>query len=490
MSSKTKNWLLFALTGVAVFLLGLLASNITNRKAEGKFAYMPKIEIDQNESDNAVWGEYFPREYQSSLKTKDTTFASYNSKDGYKDMLEESPRLVVLWAGYGFAKDYNAPIGHEFAIEDIQNTLRTGAPTEKGDGPMPATCWTCKSPDVPRLMNEMGISEFYKAKWGDLGHEVTNSVGCADCHNSETMALRISRPALIEAYEAMGEDISQASHQEMRSLVCAQCHVEYYFNKNTPGKEGVPYLTFPWKVGLSVEAMEAYYDAIGFADWTHAISKAPMLKAQHPGYEIFKTSVHAKRGVSCADCHMPYKTEGGQKFTDHHIQSPLANPANSCQVCHREETADLISDVYERQIKVKEQAIELEKILVRAHVEAGKAWELGATEEQMKDILQDIRHAQWRWDYAVASHGGSFHNPLETSRVITSGTRVGQEARLKLAKLLYDLGHTEPVPYPAIDTKEMAQAYIGLDAEKMQADKEKFKEDIVPTWMKNKGTEN
>ncbi len=490
MSSKTKNWLLFALTGVAVFLLGLLASNITNRKAEGKFAYMPKIEIDQNESDNAVWGEYFPREYQSSLKTKDTTFASYNSKDGYKDMLEESPRLVVLWAGYGFAKDYNAPLGHEFAVEDIQNTLRTGAPMEKGDGPMPATCWTCKSPDVPRLMNEMGISEFYKAKWGDLGHEVTNSVGCADCHNSETMALRISRPALIEAYEAMGEDISQASHQEMRSLVCAQCHVEYYFNKNTPGKEGVPYLTFPWKDGMSVEAMEAYYDAIGFADWTHAISKAPMLKAQHPGYEIFKTSVHAKRGVSCADCHMPYKTEGGQKFTDHHIQSPLANPANSCQVCHREETADLVSDVYERQIKVKEQAIELEKILVRAHVEAGKAWELGATEEQMKDILQDIRHAQWRWDYAVASHGGSFHNPLETSRVITSGTRVGQEARLKLAKLLYDLGHTEPVPYPAIDTKEMAQAYIGLDAKKMQADKEKFKEDIVPTWMKNKGTEN
>ncbi len=484
MSTKTRNWTLLIVTIVVVFLLGMLASNITNRKAEARFAYMPKIEIDENEADNAVWGEYFPREYQSFMQTLDTSFASYNSKNGHKDMLEDSPRLVVLWAGYGFAKDYNAPIGHGYAITDIQNTLRTGGPTGPGTGPMPATCWTCKSPDVPRLMNEMGIEEFYKGKWADKGPEVTNAIGCADCHDSKTMGLRISRPALAEGFAAMGKDISEASHNEMRSLVCAQCHVEYYFDKKIEGKEGVPYLKFPWKNGMGVDDMEAYYDAIEFSDWTHAISKAPMLKAQHPGYEMFTESVHAKRGVSCADCHMPYKTEGGQKFTDHHIQSPLANPANSCQVCHREETKSLISDVTERQMKNKAEAIELEKILVHAHVEAGKAWELGATEEQMKPILMDIRHAQWRWDYAVASHGATFHAPLEVSRIMTSGTRKAQEARLKLARLLAELGHNSPIPYPNIETKALAQEYIGLDMEKLEAEKEAFKKDILPTWMK------
>jgi len=483
MSTKFKNWTLFAGTVIVVFLLGLLSSSIVNRKAESKFAYMPQVEIDPNESDNAEWGKYFPKQYQSFKKTRDTAFASMNSKDGYKDLLEESPRLSVLFAGYGFAKDYNAPLGHEYAVEDIRNTLRTGGPTGPGTGPMPSTCWTCKSPDVPRLMNEIGIAETYDGKWADKGPEMLNPIGCADCHDAETMALRISRPALAEGFEAMGKDITEASHQEMRSLVCAQCHVEYYFDKNREGTEGVPYLTFPWANGTGVEDMAKYYDDMEFKDWTHAISKAPMLKAQHPGWEVFQSSIHAQRGVSCADCHMPYKNEGGQKFTDHHIQSPLANPANSCQVCHREETEQLVSDVYMRQQKNKEQAVELEKLLVRAHVEAGKAWELGATEEQMQEILMDIRHAQWRWDYAVAAHGSSFHNPLEASRIVTMGTRKAQEARLKLSRLLMSLGYEGEVPYPDIDTKEKAQKFIGLDAEKMAEEKKAFLENVLPDWI-------
>jgi nitrite reductase (cytochrome c-552) len=399
-------------------------------------------------------------------------------------MLEENPRMVVLWAGYGFSKGYNQPKGHEHAIDDLREIMRTGAPTGPGTGPMPNTCWTCKSPDVPRLMNEKGIAEFYKGKWADKGSEVVNPIGCADCHDSKTMSLKISRPALVEGFEAMGEDINEASHQEMRSLVCAQCHVEYYFNKNKEGAEGVPYLTFPWAEGMSVEDVERYYDNINFKDWTHAISKAPMLKAQHPGYEIFKTSVHYKRGVSCADCHMPYKTEGGQKFTDHHIQSPLANTANACQVCHREETDDLVSDVYERQHAIREQQKTLEEFLVRAHVEAGKCWDLGATEEQMKDILQDIRHAQWRWDYAAASHGTAFHSPVEASRILSSGLKIVQEGRLKLSRLLYELGVKEELAYPPIANKHQAQEYIGLNPEKMKADKKVFMENVVPQWVK------
>ena len=478
-----KNWILFVVTAIVVLFLAILANNIMNRKNEAKFAYAPSVEIAENEPRSEVWGENFPKQYQSYLQTSDTSFASYQGGSVMIDLLEEDPMLVILFAGYGFSKDYNQARGHYYAIEDIHNTLRTGGPKGEGDGPMPSTCWTCKSPDVPRLMNEVGIDEFYKGKWADKGSEVVNYIGCADCHDPQSMKLRITRPALVEAFEAMGEDITKATHQEMRSLVCAQCHVEYYFNSKIPGKEGIPYLVFPWEKGLTVEDAEEYYDEIEFADWTHPLSKTPMLKAQHPGYEIYSSGVHADRGVSCADCHMPYKSEGGQKFTDHHLQSPLNNVANSCQVCHRQEKDNLIQNVYSRQIKAEENRLKLEDLLVKAHIEAKKAWDLGATEDQMKDILQDIRHAQWRWDYAAASHGGSFHSPVETGRILGSGLVLAQEARVKLARVLADLGFNEPVPLPDISTKEKAQEYVGWDMEALEKEKQEFKENLIPKWL-------
>lgn len=481
-SRPVLRWSAFILIIVSVFLLGLLAAQIVERRTEAVFVATPETEHGQFEPRNEIWGENYPREYQSYLRTADTNYRSKYNGSAMIDMLEEDPRLVVLWAGYGFSKDYNQGRGHYYAVEDLHKSLRTGAPVDGEKSPMPNTCWTCKSPDVPRLMNELGSPQaFYKGTWEQLGPEVVNHIGCADCHDAETMNLTITRPALIEAFERRGEDITQASHQEMRSLVCAQCHVEYYFNKDK--FEGVAYLTFPWDNGLSCEDMEEYYDNMEFTDWTHALSKAPMLKAQHPGYEVFMTGVHASRGVSCADCHMPYMSEGGQKFTDHRIQSPLNNVSNSCQVCHRDETEQLIKDVYERQTRLIEGRDNLEKLIVSAHVEAKKAWDLGASEEKMQSILTDIRHAQWRWDYVAASHGGSFHSPVELGRLISSATSIAQEARLKLARVLAELGHNEPVEYPDISTKEKAQEFIGLPVEKLESDKAVFMEKVVPKWL-------
>ena len=268
----------------------------------------------------------------------------------------------------------------------------------------------------------------------------------------------------------------------MRSLVCAQCHVEYYFDKKKI--EGTAYLTFPWDNGFTAEAIEAYYDKIEFTDWTHSLSKVPMLKAQHPEYETYMSGIHARRGVSCADCHMPYKSEGGQKFTDHHIQSPLNNIANSCQVCHREEATKLMEDVYARQDQIIVNRDKLEELLVRAHVEAKKAWELGATEDQMKTILNNIRKAQWRWDFAAASHGASFHATTETSRIIGSGIVFAQEARVQLARLLFQKGFNSEVPYPDISSKAKAQQFIGLDMNKLNTEKAGFKKDLVTDWLR------
>ncbi len=473
-------WLIFLGSMIVVFLIGLLGSSIMERRAEAIFAYAPPVKINQWEPRNEVWGENYPRQYNSYLQTSDTSFRSKYMGSATVDVLAEDPRLVILWAGYGFSKDYKQGRGHYYAVEDVHNTLRTGGPKDETDKTMPSTCWTCKSPDVPRLMEQEGIAEFYKGTWASKGHEIVNHIGCADCHDSETMNLHISRPALVEAFEARGKDISKASHQEMRSLVCAQCHVEYYFDKTKV--EGAQYLTFPWKEGMTMEDMERYYDAIEFSDWTHKLSKAPMLKAQHPDYEIFLTGVHADRGVSCADCHMPYTSEGGQKSTSHHMSSPLSNVSSSCQVCHREETDKLVANVYERQTKVIELRDELEINLVYLHLEAAKAWELGATETDMHEILQGIRKAQWRWDYAAASHGGAFHAPLESSRIIGHGIQIAQETRLSLARVLAKLGMTEQLAYPDISTKAKAQALIGLDMDKLNEEKAYFLENLLLDW--------
>lgn len=475
-------WIVFAITAGIVFLLGMLASSIIERRAEAVFAYNPEINFSADEPRNEIWGEVFPREYNSYLLTSDTTFRSKHNGSAVVDMLEESPSMAVLWAGYLFSRDYKQGRGHYYAIEDIQKSLRTGAPVNGIPSPQPNTCWACKSPDVPRLMNKNGVAEFYKGSWDTKGSEIVNPIGCADCHDSKTMNLRISRPALLEAFESMGRDISKVSHQEMRSLVCAQCHVEYYFNKEMV--EGVQYLTFPWKYGTTVEEIEKYYDEIGFSDWTHALSRAPMLKAQHPDYEVYLSGVHASRGVSCADCHMPFISEGGQKFTDHHIQSPLNNVANSCQVCHREETQRLIEDVYIRQDKILENRIILETLLVRCHTEAKTAWDKGAGEDQMKDILNDIRKAQWRWDFAAAGHGNSFHSPVELGRIIAGGISIAQEARIKLARVLSSLGSNIEIPYPDISTKLKAQNFIGLNMETIKKEKEIFIGTVLPEWIK------
>ena len=476
------NWLLFLATMVIVFLLGLLASSIMERRAEAVFAYEPVVDIIMDyEPRNEIWGKNYPREYETYYQTSDTSFRTKHNGNVWIDMLEEDPRMVVLWAGYGFSKDYSQARGHVYAIEDIRNTLRTGGPMKPDEGPMPNTCWTCKSPDVPRVMQETGIAEFYNGKWASRGAQIHNPIGCADCHDPESMELRISRPTLIEAFERQGKDISKVTHQEMRTLVCAQCHVEYYFNEESPAP-GVPYLTFPWDKGTTPEEMLEYYNKMEFADWTHQISKAPMLKAQHPGYEIFKTSIHYERGVSCADCHMPYVSEGGVKYTNHWMTSPLRHVSTSCQVCHKESESTLFKNVFDKQDRVIEIRNKAEKELVKAHVEAGAAWKAGASETEMYSISQDIREAQWYWDYAAASHGASAHAPIETLRILGNSLNVAKEARVKLARLLASKGITEEIPYPDISTKAKAQAFIGLPMEKLLEQKREFLREIVPVW--------
>jgi len=293
---------------------------------------------------------------------------------------------------------------------------------------------------------------------------------------------------LKKGLEATGVKLDNISTQEMRTFVCAQCHAEYYFKKTEwTDKDGTAktamVVKFPWDNGLTIEDMEKYYDDINFSDWTHQISKTPMLKAQHPDYEMFTQGIHARRGLTCADCHMPTIQEGSDKYTNHHIQSPLDDLTNTCLNCHQETEAEF-RKVVEIKLANKDQLAEIAMDnLTKAHLEAGEAWRLGAKEEEMKDILQDIRHGQWKWDMAVAGHGSFFHAPDETLRLLSVANEQGQTARIKLVKVLAKYGAIDYVA-PDFSTKEKAQALAGVELIKLINEKEKFKGSLLQEWNK------
>jgi formate-dependent nitrite reductase cytochrome c552 subunit len=194
---------------------------------------------------------------------------------------EQDPRLIVLWGGYSFAKEYNAPRGHVYAVEDVRNILRTGAPKNANDGPQPMACWTCKGPDVPRLIAEWGEDGYFGAKWAKGGPEIVNSIGCADCHDTTSKdfaegkpALRIARPHVLRALDHLNNALqakakaegkeqanlsfNTAARTEKRAEICANCHVEYYFAGD------LKQVTFPWDNGQTVDDIEKYYDDIAF----------------------------------------------------------------------------------------------------------------------------------------------------------------------------------------------------------------------------------
>ena len=500
MAKKLKTWqgwLLFGGSMAVVFVLGLLVSSLMQRRAEVASVFNNKRTVfeDPIVAQNEKFKQDYPREYETWAMTEDTSFTNskYNGSVAV-DVLEQRPEMVVLWAGYAFSQNYNSPRGHKHCIDDLREILRTGHPGIDGDGDMqPATCWTCKGPDVPRMMRELGNGKdqfdptnYYAGKWSDLGSEIVNTVGCSDCHDARTMDLRPARPALYEAWQRVGKDVNKATHQEMRSLVCAQCHTEYYFIKpddpQNPGKAN--YLMFPQDFGLTCEAAEQYFDSIGFYDYKHKLSGAPILKAQHPGYEIALQGIHAQRGVSCADCHMPYKQEGGVKFTDHHIISPLANIDRTCQTCHREDADVLRQNVYDRQDKCTEVRNRAEAELAKAHFETKYLIdELQATDEELEDIRQLLRKSQWRWDYAIASHGATFHAPQEVTRLLSASVDYALQARLEIAKVAARHGFTDEIPLPDYSTKALAQQAIGLDMPKLTEQKSRFLNTVVPKWV-------
>jgi nitrite reductase (cytochrome c-552) len=402
--------LALALVGTLLFVKNLPTA---------KRGIQPLVEVTDMEPDSAQWGVNFPNQY-STFKLTETNKArtTYGGSEPYSK-LEDDPRLVTIFAGNAFSKDYNEERGHMNALADVRNTKRVNDAT-------PGTCYSCKSADNPSLWEEMGMAEFDKTLFMDLGAKITTPIGCANCHDAEDMRLIVTNPALDEALKAQGKDWRSFTRQEMRTVVCANCHVEYYF-----AGEG-KYLTFPWEGGTRIEDIAEYYAELGFKDFEHAQSKAPILKMQHPEYEFYTAeSTHFKAGVACADCHMPYTRDGAAKFSSHDVHSPLLNAEASCGACHTD-VAYVTARVAEIQKSVRETMDGSEDALVAAIQAIEAALATPDVDTALLAEAQNLhREAQTRWDFIAAENSMGFHNPEEALRILAAATDLARQAQLK-----------------------------------------------------------
>jgi nitrite reductase (cytochrome c-552) len=415
--------LIFFATALITVGITLLLVNIFEKKQEAVLYPSVFKPVADNEIDPKVWGQNFPYEYDTYLKTETNEGPTYYGGSDNYQKLEKYPNLVTLFAGYPFSKDYREERGHYWSITDVKATKRVNDKTYN-------TCISCKSPQVIVDIQKMGPENFYKAMFKDIGGHYTQSIACLDCHDPKTMELRVARPAFIEALQRRGIDITKASRQEMRSYVCGQCHVEYYFKGE--GK----YLTFPWDKGFNIDSIEAYYDEYNFSDWTHEISGAPMIKMQHPEFETWNTGIHARSGVSCVDCHMPYERMGSVKVTNHWIRSPLRNINNACQTCHKWNEAELNSRVKTIQDRVFETMVKTETAIIDAINAIKKAKDGGATVEQLKNARYLHRRAQLRWDFVAAENSMGFHSPQETLKTLSNAIDYARQSQLEAERLI------------------------------------------------------
>ena len=342
-----------------------------------------------------------------------------------------------MWAGYAFAADFREERGHAYMLEDQAYTERQRVAKQ------PGACLNCHASmyTAYRKVGDgdpfAGFAKLCAMPYAEAAKHVEHPISCIDCHDPATMALRVSRPAFIEGMRNLKAsqgvkdyDVNRdATRQEMRSFVCGQCHVEYYF------KGSEKRLTYPWHNGLKVEQIAAYYDNAGFKDWTHADTGAPALKAQHPEFEMWNQGIHARSGVACADCHMPYKREGAHKISTHHVRSPLLDINRSCQTCHKwpeQELRARVETIQDRTYKLRNVAMDALMELID-DLKAAKA--AGAGDEQLKVAREAQRHAQFYLDFVEAENSTGFHAPDESARILGESIDFSRRGQNSLRRL-------------------------------------------------------
>ncbi len=471
MRNFTRGWstpvILAAIAGVAVAtaLVTALLMNIFERKSEATRPYVRLVEVTEDTTDPALWGVNWPKQFDSYNLTAESTRTRFGGHGGSEALpeqkIERDPWLKRMFLGYAFSLDYRDRRGHAYMLVDQENTERISKPQS-------GSCLHCHASVMPvyRALGDgdamLGFERSYQFSYQDLNakmHEMGHAhpVSCVDCHSPETMEIRVTRPGFIHGIRALAESDApvphlpsierwragsraepydpneHASRTEMRSYVCGQCHVEYYCATRMP-------LEFPWSKGLKVEQVEEHWnetrfpDGSKFFDYKHAESGAEILKAQHPEFELWSQGVHARAGVACADCHMPYMRDGATKVSDHWVRSPLLNISRACQTYHNVPEAEIaarVDAIQQRNFDLMQRGGAALMDMLDA-VQAAKA--AGATDAQLAEALDLQRKAQWRLDFIAAENSMGFHAPQEAARVLGEAAdyaRRGQVAAMR-----------------------------------------------------------
>ncbi|HMO37258.1 MAG TPA: ammonia-forming cytochrome c nitrite reductase subunit c552 [Gemmatales bacterium] len=443
------------------FGIMLLRQNIADRKEEAKQTVFQLAPIQEDTIDPSIWGKNFPRQYDSYRRTVDMERTRHGGSEAFQK-LDEDPRWRVLFKGYPFGVDYREERGHAYMLSDQDETERVTQFKQ------PAACLHCHSSIIPAyyeagIRNGVPKDAAHRQEAIMKGFEVvcamplsegrklvSHPVSCVDCHAPDTMALRVTRPGFILGIQALAESNDplphlpsierwrkgarkspydpnlEASRQEMRSMACAQCHVEYYFQGE--GK----LLTYPWHRGIKAEQIESYYDEVDWKDWLHPDSGTPLLKAQHPEFEMWSQGIHARSGVSCADCHMPYKREGAIKVSDHHVRSPLLNISRACQTCHHYPEQEILGRVTAIQDRTKALMLRAEDATVELIHYLRNAKQSGRTDEELKEARALHRKAQWRLDFVAAENSMGFHAPGECARLLGEAIDYARQGQVKV----------------------------------------------------------
>jgi nitrite reductase (cytochrome c-552) len=442
---------LIVLVGVLAALVAVggvaLLTSIMEKKQEAKNPFYRVVDLTDDIEDPAVWGKNFPQQYDGYKRTVDMVRTRYGGSEALPrtptpsdprtvvapSKIEEDPRLKTMWAGYAFAKDFREERGHAYMLEDQTYTERQQVVKQ------PGTCMNCHASTYVAMKKAgegdivKGFEKINQMPYFEARKLVNHPVTCIDCHEPKTMQLRITRPAFMEgiaAYKAStgvkDYDVNtMATRQEMRTYVCAQCHVEYHF------KGAEKRLVFPWQKGLKVDQIYDYYQQEKFKDWAHKETGADALKAQHPEFEMWSQGLHARSGVACADCHMPYTRVGATKVSDHHVRSPLLNVNRACQTCHKwseDELKGRVLTIQETNFKLRNIAMDALMQLI-ADLKAAQA--AGVPEADLAVAREAQRRASFYIDFVEAENSTGFHAPQEAARIF--GEAIDHARRGQLA---------------------------------------------------------
>jgi len=444
-------WMALVL-GAALITIGLAAllTNIFERKQEARNPFYRVVTLTDSTTDPAEWGKNFPIQYDAYRRTVDQVRTRYGGSEAMprtpsdadprtvvaQSRLEEDPRLREFWAGYAFAKDFREERGHAYMLDDQTYTERQIVAKQ------PGTCLNCHASmyEAYRRVGGgnlvQGFERVNAMPYAEARKLVEHPVSCIDCHDPSSMQLRVTRPAFMEGMRALrasegvaSYDVNRdASRQEMRTFVCGQCHVEYYFQG--PEKK----LVYPWAKGLSGDSILAYYEANGHRDWVHAASGAPTLKAQHPEFETYNQGIHARAGVACADCHMPYTRTGAMKVSDHHVRSPLLNINRACQTCHRfseEEMRARVERIQDRTFELRNLALDAVLALTRDIATAAAA---DSANPRLATARNFQRKAQFLTDFVEAENSMGFHAPQEAARLLGHAIDYARRGQVELRR--------------------------------------------------------